>query len=627
MVVPLVVTMNTPSEMTSSPVVTWLLLVTLLLALVVAVPAAPAAAAATSAQDVHLRVNVGGPRVEADPPWAADTKRRPSAQVDGEESRWSRTRHTVRTDSSPELAPAAVYARSRVDLGAAGDGGELRFSAAVPAGRYEVRLHLAETYGGSFATGARVFDVAAQGDVVLEDVDVFAEAGARRGMVRSVVVDVAEGDGGLDVELRHGAAGHPRLNGIEVVGLRTLAATDGSDEPSGRQPQGFEILHVVPNGAGAKDASSWDDAASLRQLPTLVAEAAPGTQVWLHAGLGSYHVTRPIGLRAGGTASQPVTIRGVDALGVAARATITGNRTAPYDPNGNRGSEVFRLLAGADHLAFQDIDFRNVGNGAFRIGAEIADLSIVGSHATNVRRFVENSASGDANSASVTGLEVRDVEVHGFSKSAIRLRYASNDVHVVDVVGDSQRQDFDRFAIGVHLTDHVHDVLLERVTMRNSHDTVTHAGGYWNGDGFATERNVRDVVFRDTVATGSTDAGYDLKSANTVLERPVAHDNKRNYRIWRRGVTIRDCVGSDPNMRGGTGSQAQVYLSDDAVSTITGCTFTDAHAGTTVYELSEGSRLRVVDSTQSHHADARLSREEPGSLLTFVTDGQVVQAD
>ena len=54
-----------------------------------------------------------------------------------------------------------------------------------------------------------------------------------------------------------------------------------------------------------------------------------------------------------------------------------------------------------------------------------------------------------------------------------------------DVLGDSERQDGDNFAIGIALEDTVHDVVLRHVTMMNSHDSTNE---YWNGDGFTTER-------------------------------------------------------------------------------------------------------------------------------------------
>ena len=40
---------------------------------------------------------------------------------------------------------------------------------------------------------------------------------------------------------------------------------------------------------------------------------------------------------------------------------------------------------------------------------------------------------------------------------------------------------------------------------------------YWNGDGFAAEEGVYDLLLATPVASGNTDAGYDLKAASVRL--------------------------------------------------------------------------------------------------------------
>jgi hypothetical protein len=94
------------------------------------------------------------------------------------------------------------------------------------------------------------------------------------------------------------------------------------------------------------------------------------------------------------------------------------------------------------------------------------------------------------------------------------------------VYGDSERQDGDNFAIGVALSGTVHNVVLRRVAMMNSHDSSEE---YWNGDGFATERGVYNIRFEDTHASGSTDSGYDLKSTDTVLHRVRAEQTQFSH--------------------------------------------------------------------------------------------------
>lgn len=387
--------------------------------------------------------------------------------------------------------------------------------------------------------------------------------------------------------------------------------------PLAPSPSGLDagIRYVRPGGKG--DGSSWPEAAALVDLPVLVAASSPGDEVWIRGDEGPYRVTKPIVLRDGGSPGSPVVIRGVDAAGdMTTRPRIVGTRARPWTPGASQGNEVFRLLEGADHLAFAHLDFADIGNGCFRIGDDITDLALHDVTADNVRRFVEDYASGDARSATIRGLALRQITVNGFSRGVLRLGYDSSDVLLEDVVGDSQRQDGDAFAVGVHLEGTVHDVVHRRVTMRNAHYT---GADYWNGDGFAAERGTHHLLYEDTVATGSTDAGYDLKAREVLMVRPMAGDNKRNYRFWAAGIDVRDCTATNPNRRGGSGSQTQVWVGSTTDVTLTDCTFTDSSPKTIVWHAEDEARLDVRTAEVSHHPDARRSVVEPDA--TLLVDG------
>jgi hypothetical protein len=203
--------------------------------------------------------------------------------------------------------------------------------------------------------------------------------------------------------------------------------------------------------------------------------------------------------------------------------------------------------------------------------------------ANNVSRFFEDYASSENKTASITGLVIKDVDVTGFSKGAIRLQDNTSKVLIEDVRGNSQRQEsIDGFAIGVHLEGTVHDVLINRTTMENA----THnpgAGHYWNGDGFATENSTYSITIQDSVSRGNTDAGFDIKSINASLIRTIAEGNSRNYRIW--GTTnLVDPQGLNPTYRGGINSQEQIWTGASANVTVTGGTFSDSGTKTTIIE-------------------------------------------
>src|SRR3546814_8543949 len=72
-------------------------------------------------------------------------------------------------------------------------------------------------------------------------------------------------------------------------------------------------LYISPTGSGSGDGSSAANAATLEDLPQLIAAAGPGGEVLLLADQGDYTApTGALAIVAGGTASAPVTIRGVD---------------------------------------------------------------------------------------------------------------------------------------------------------------------------------------------------------------------------------------------------------------------------------------------------------------------------
>jgi hypothetical protein len=342
-----------------------------------------------------------------------------------------------------------------------------------------------------------------------------------------------------------------------------------------------------------------------------VDRAGPGGKVLLRADQGPYTVTTTIQLRAGGRAGAPVTVGGADGSGAPRAAEIVSDRDVAA---GAVGSEVFRLMNGANHLAFETLVFRNVGNGAFRFGADVEDISIRSVKAYNVQRFIEDTASKPNATATVTRLVVKNVEIRGFSKAAIRLRYDSNDIVIEDVFGDSEKQAHDNFAIGVALDGTVHGVVIRRTTMGNAYNDK---GEYWNGDGFTTERGVHDVRFENTRSFGNTDAGYDLKSRDTVLIGAVAEKNKRNFRIWSDSVTIKDSTGDGPVKAGGSGSAAQVWLADGAKATIVDSRFVHSGSGV-VFELSKGAGLALKGAVRHDAKGDAWSRLGEGATI----DGQ-----
>lgn len=355
-------------------------------------------------------------------------------------------------------------------------------------------------------------------------------------------------------------------------------------------------LYVSPTGAGLRDGSSIENAGTLSNLSKFIGQAGPGGQVLLLADQGAYQQSTQLSIYSGGTAGAPVTVRGIDSQGNPMAAEIAGNRSAGWTAGASEGSELFRLLTGADNLVFEDLSIKNVGNGAFRVGADISNLVIRDVNATNVSRFLEDYASGANTTATIDGLTVQNVNVTGYSKGAIRLQYDTCNVVIRNVVGDSQGQNGGLYISGVALDGTAHDVLISHTEMKNSYGNGG-ATEYWNGDGFSTEKNVHNVRFEDTIASGNTDAGYDLKSDNTVLVRAVSEGNNRNYRLWGQGISLTDSVSVDPTRSGGNASTAHVWFGQNAEVSIDGLTFSDRLPPRTLFDLTQGGvALQLTDT-------------------------------
>ena len=393
-----------------------------------------------------------------------------------------------------------------------------------------------------------------------------------------------------------------RILGLGAIGsaasLRFPSLFGQSAEANERQrdrtPRA-NIRHIAPAGSGNRSGADWPNAATLGDINEMIRVAGPGGTVYLLASADPFRITAPIAISHGGAPGKPVKITGIDSAGAPAKVRITGTRMSPYPTTRedfaamNRGSDVFRLKAGADHLHFSFMDFQNIGNGAFLVQANIADLTLEDIVATNAVRFFERGLN---NMCTITGLKVRRVSVEGFSKSAFRLDQDTSNVVMEDVLGDSMRQDFDNFAEGVDLSGNVHDVVFRRCVMRNSQQTRG-PEDFWNGDGFTSETETHNILFEDCIANGNTDAGFDLKSNNVTLLRCRSYGNAANFKLWgSKNVVLQECVSENPLHHGGNQSPRHVTAVWGANVLVNNCRFTDQNRSATVYHTDANDTVK-----------------------------------
>lgn len=243
------------------------------------VPAA-VAAAPLSEMTAPFRVNVGSDAPYVDPQgrlWMADF-----GYNTGDTDQYDTA--ITGTDKAP------LYRSRRVDR----DGGEeLEYAFAIANGRYRVVLHLVEVWSGGFSTGARVFDVEAEGELAADDIDIFDLGGANGACEVSFPVVVS--DGQMNLRFLHQVQ-NPTLSGIEVLpraatpgfadwlAERGLAGTGGEDSDGGGLDNlGEYQLQLDPldgsDDAGFRLGCRVSDSGVLLDMPVLVP-------------LGDYHVHR-----------------------------------------------------------------------------------------------------------------------------------------------------------------------------------------------------------------------------------------------------------------------------------------------------------------------------------------------
>lgn len=108
-----------------------------------------------------------------------------------------------------------IYRSSRSDTSA---GDEMMFSFPLSNGSYTVRLHFSEN---QYTTaGERVFDVEVEGELKLENFDIFAIAGQHNAVVRNYTIEVT--DGVLEIVFLHTGPSDPIVMGIEIVSNEAL---------------------------------------------------------------------------------------------------------------------------------------------------------------------------------------------------------------------------------------------------------------------------------------------------------------------------------------------------------------------------------------------------------------------
>jgi endoglucanase len=158
---------------------------------VAATPAAPA----TASKVVRIKAGVSEPLTDgAGNVWLADQGFEGGDVIERPDLEIANTK-------TPEIYRSERYAMDS-------------FSYQLPKGKYQVKLHFAETFEGITGPGERVFSFIVEGQE-FKDFDVFKKAGGgQRAYVETVNVEIK--DGKLDIKFTSNLE-NPEINGIEII--------------------------------------------------------------------------------------------------------------------------------------------------------------------------------------------------------------------------------------------------------------------------------------------------------------------------------------------------------------------------------------------------------------------------
>lgn len=192
---------------------------------------------------VLYRVNLGGPRIRipGGTDWQADTEQNPS-QFGNQREAGSRVNdtedHISVTPAVPDGTPRRMFQSRRFGDGATrqGDFERMQYQFPVPDGEYVVRVYLAETYidgdgwNANSKIGPRVFDIAVEGQVVLNNYNMYQQLGHDRGTMKSFQPTVT--DGALFVTFLHEKE-NPFVSGISIVRVGDADGGQSGDRERG----------------------------------------------------------------------------------------------------------------------------------------------------------------------------------------------------------------------------------------------------------------------------------------------------------------------------------------------------------------------------------------------------------
>lgn len=350
-------------------------------------------------------------------------------------------------------------------------------------------------------------------------------------------------------------------------------------------------LFVGEAAQGSGNASTIANRAPWTTLNAVL--GSPGVEViGVYSPTGVISQSVQIVLNNGGTLADPVTILGVNASASPLLTRIDGARSNPWSLGSNDGGDYLRLALGADHLKFEYLDLKDAHTGLL-VSRDITDLTVENGKFTNCRRgfytLVTTTTSGTT--ATIDGLVIKNTIFRGFSQRGISLQYDTHDFLIEDCDLDSEEQDLDNTAIGVHISGSSHDGIVRRVRSSRCIDNIGPPSRYMQGDAFILSPTTHHVEVDDCIAEGCGDSGYGIDGTSHTLTDLRAYDCRHSF-LAQNSCTLTRPKGFDARNRGDNFPTAHVYVGPGKTCTIVDGAFVSALNSTVpVFYLAAGASL------------------------------------
>lgn len=234
--------------------------------------------------------------------------------------------------------------------------GNFSYDFPVPNGDYQVSLHFAETWSGGQSIGARVFHVDMEGSRVLNNYDIFSNAGGYAARIERFTTSVS--DGSLNIVFTK-VTNNAKVNAIEVVPFSNTAPTFvlSGDIYVNEDFQGTQFVTVTPDAVPPSESSqtvSYSLSPASVSFANITFNSSTGqvaiTSVPNASGSEMFTITANDGQPANNTSSETFMLT-VAAVNDAPAFSLSGNVSVNEDFSGTRSVTVTPAAVPADEVA------------------------------------------------------------------------------------------------------------------------------------------------------------------------------------------------------------------------------------------------------------------------------------